>query len=782
MLNSGQDIRHRLAIARLPAMPHILIQLLKLCQGSELSSDGEVHSQEKWLNDCAELIAKDAAITIKIMGAATRSLRLPHRYKPGLREMLLALGMDAVKDLLIGESIAQVFDGFINSENSDLRGFWRHCYTAALAARKIAVMTDYPHLEEAYLAGLLHDVGRLALLSTAPQEYETLLSHIDDAGLCLAEKQTFAITHPEAGARMVEQFALDSFLADSILYHHQPVAQVVSAHPLIRIVMLADLIASHGANEPASEAAQLLFGLDADALRSICNDTEQRVQETAHYLNIDLGGTEQAMAVPYPSKRASNDANARDQLVLEVQQVILVSQTHRAFLGATTDVEVMLAVARSAKLQFGFDDVLFLMRDFEDDPALRGVALDPARQSFEEFSIPLRGGDAVSASVAQRQIVFLDATSNVHSLPEEQLFRLLRAEHMVCLPLFAGGQGLAGEQGVGDVQGFAGDHGLMGQHAVGVMIGGISAYRLAEIRSRSGTLRAFAAQAALAIDNVRVKAAEFARIAEKYHLAARWVVHEASNPLSIIKNYLAVLDAKVTRKESVQTEVAILSQEIDRVSQILRGLSDIQLQTSVHREPSGEKIGINQVVEEVINFLQVTAFVPPFIHLETRLHPETGGIKVDNNVLKQILVNLIKNAVEAIQEKTIQEKTGHIVVATPGFINRDGRLYTALTVQDNGPGIAPPILAKLFSPVRSAKSGDHAGLGLSIVHNLVQKLEGIIMCRSNGAGTTFELLLPVVVDVNAGSGNEVLGDAELEQVVAEKPSGRKHTGGKHGRN
>ena len=259
MLNSGQDIRHRLAIARLPAMPHILIQLLKLCQGGELNSDGAVPSQEKWLNDCAELIAKDAAITIKIMGAATRSSRLPQSYKPGMRQMLLALGMAEVKDLLIGESIAQVFDGFINSENSDLRGFWRHCYTAALAARKIAVMTDYPHLEEAYLAGLLHDVGRLALLSTAPQEYETLLSHVDDAGLCLAEKQTFAITHPEAGARMVEQFALDSFLADSILYHHQPVAQVVTAHPLIRIVMLADLIASHGASEPASEAAQLLF-------------------------------------------------------------------------------------------------------------------------------------------------------------------------------------------------------------------------------------------------------------------------------------------------------------------------------------------------------------------------------------------------------------------------------------------------------------------------------------------------------------------------------------------
>ena len=749
MLNSGQDtgqdIRQRVAVARLPAMPHILIKLLELCQSGNLGQSGNPGQAGDEEAGLADLIAKDAAVTMKILGAANRSAHPHHSNKPALQQAMLALGIDTVKTLLIGESVSQVFDDFTNSDHSDLRGFWRHSYSAALAARKIAVMTDYPHLEEAYLAGLLHDVGRLSLLSVAPSEYSTLLSHVDDAGLCMAEKQTFGMTHPEAGAWLIAQFSLDSFLADSVLYHHQPVEQLIAAHPLIRIVMLADLIASHGASEPALEVAQLLFGLDAEALLSINNDTEQRVKETAEFLKIDLSGTEQAMAVPYPSKRASNDGNARDQLVLEVQQVILASETRRSFSGANNELGVMSAVAKAAELYFGFVDVLFLMRDFEDDQCLRGVALGASRKSFSEFSIPLRGGGLVSDSVTQRQVTFLDAQSKKLSLAEEQLFRLLQAEHLVCLPLFAG------------------QHELVGQHGLGVIIASLPAYRLVELRARTNSLRAFSFQAAAAIDAVRFKAAESARMADKYRQASRWVVHEASNPLSIIKNYLAVLDAKVARKEPIQAEVAILSQEIDRVSQILHGLSDIQMDPSDFQiRSSGEMSGIKQVVGDVVRFLQVTGFVPPAIRLEALLQSEIAEIKVDSNALKQILVNLIKNSVEAIQGN------GEIVVAIPGHINRDGRLYCALTVQDNGPGIAPPVLAKLFSPVHSAKSGDHAGLGLSIVHGLVQSMEGIIMCRSDGNGTTFELLLPV----DTGS------DVDIEGIS----QSRKSIGDSYGRN
>ncbi|MDO8413266.1 MAG: HDOD domain-containing protein [Gallionellaceae bacterium] len=711
MLNSEQDIHRRLALARLPVMPHILITLMDCCQSEEME-----------LDDFANLIAKDAAVSMRVMGAVNGSAYSPYSHKPGLRQAVLALGMENLRTLLISEAVFQVLNNFNHPDDTDLRGFWRHSYTAALAARKIAALTDYPYLEEAYLAGLLHDVGRLALLAVAPQEYSMLLSHVDDAGLGEAEKQTFQITHCEAGAWLIDRFQLDSFIADSVRYHHQPLAQVATAHPLIGIVLLADLIACHGTGEPSAEAAQQLFNLDAAALLEICQETEQEVKQAAVSLHIDLVGTEQAMAVPYPSKRARDDSQVRERLVLEVQQVILAAETGRAFAYADDEISLMGAVAGSADLQFGFANILFLMHD-EPGRCLRGVALKATQQSVAEFSIPLADSGAVAVAAQQRQVAFIAAASSTLSLADEQLFRLLNTQHLVCLPLLAK------------------------THNLGVIIAATVPYRLDELRTRVNFLRMFSGQAATALDALHTKALESAQLAEEYRQASRWVIHEASNPLSIIKNYLLVLDSKIKRKESIQAEVAIISQEIDRVGKIIQGFAGIQV------EATKEMLGVNHIVAEVIKFLEITNYIPSAIHIQMQLQDEADEVKVDSNALKQILVNLIKNAVEAMPEG------GEVVVATPHYVNRDGHLYCVLTIQDNGPGIAPPVLAKLFSPIRSAKSGDHAGLGLSIVHRLVQDMGGMIMCRSNGSGTAFEILLPVNSASSTGIENkpEIMG-------------------------
>ncbi len=729
MNNSGQDIRHQLLIAKLPAMPHILIKLIDLCQNEDVG-----------LDDLADLISIDAAITMSVLGAANNSTDSHFSHKPSLRQALLALGMDGTKSLLTSIAVAQVFDGLTHSDNDDLRGFWRHSYTAALAAKKIAAMTEYPYLEEAYLGGLLHDVGRLALLSVAPAEYSMLLSHVDDGGLCLAEQQTLQMTHAEAGAWLIERFHLDSFLADSVLYHHEPVQQLVAAHPLIRIVMLADLIASHGASEPSISAAKTLFNLDAVAMRVICSDTDEKVNEAAKLFKIDLAGTEQAMAVPYPSKRANDEGNARDNLAHEVRQMILASEARRSFFRADSESELLSAVAKSAALQFGFENRAYLLQD-EVAQCLRGVALESTRQSFAEFSIHLAGGGAVAYAVAQRQIAFLDVESDLNSLVEKQLFRLLHAQHLVCLPLF------------------------VGQKIFGVVVGAVSACQLEELRSRPHSLRTFASQAAAGIEALRTRVTESGRIADEYREASRRVVHEASNPLSIIKNYLAVLDAKVKRKEPVQAEISILSQEIDHVAQILRGLTEIKIDTS------SEVLGINRIVNDVVKFFLVTGFIPASIRVEMKLQEDVARVKVDSKLLKQILVNLIKNAVEAI------EGEGEIVLASPSYINRDDRLYCVLTISDTGPGIPPPVLAKLFSPVRSVKSGDHAGLGLSIVHSLVQELGGIIMCRSSNTGTTFEILLPVDSEAGDDMDSHSQNLKAIEKHVGEKSYGEANYGG-----
>jgi nitrogen-specific signal transduction histidine kinase len=70
-----------------------------------------------------------------------------------------------------------------------------------------------------------------------------------------------------------------------------------------------------------------------------------------------------------------------------------------------------------------------------------------------------------------------------------------------------------------------------------------------------------------------------------------------------------------------------------------------------------------------------------------------------------------------------------------------------LRIKDNGSGMPASVLAKLFSPVQSAKAGENRGLGLSIVHRLVKTLNGSIDCVSTDAGTVFEMLLPASMAV-----------------------------------
>jgi signal transduction histidine kinase len=213
-----------------------------------------------------------------------------------------------------------------------------------------------------------------------------------------------------------------------------------------------------------------------------------------------------------------------------------------------------------------------------------------------------------------------------------------------------------------------------------------------------------------------------------------------NNPLSIIKNYLSVLDGKLAKREPVVGEMSILNEEIDRVGQLINGLADLQ-PTDTTRATD-----VARVVDDVLRLFRATDFVPASVQIVVRMQEEPAEIDGDADILKQILVNLIKNAVEALPDG------GKIEISNRGHVNRERKLYLELVISDSGPGLSAEVLANLFSAVRSTKEGKHHGLGLSIVHSLVKKMQGLITCRSGKTGTTFEILLPA-----RGSTSQVAG-------------------------
>jgi HD-like signal output (HDOD) protein/signal transduction histidine kinase len=691
------DIRNRLLVARLPAMPQILIKLIEHLQADDAG-----------MPELAALIAKDAGMTSKILAVANSSAYHRNSRAVGLEQSLVSLGTDMIKTLVISESVFQTFNSFPHSGSTDLRAFWKSSLTTAVIARDIAKQLEYPHVEEAYLAGLLHNVGRLALLATAPKEYAFNFTARDDEDLCAVEQRTLQITHAEAGAWLIERWNLDSFLADSVLYHHEPVSRLESAHPLIRIVRLAHVLAHHTEEDEAVAIGSGLCSLDDDALHVIINAAARQVEKSADYLGIDLAGADEI--VPPPAYMPPADP-VQQRLSEEVRNMVLVSEMGQTFARQQGETGMLEAMTRSARILFDFSSCVILLEN-PTGQALIGAAAGEHQQRLAEFSIPLAKGGAIAASAQQRKLALLarSAQGGPLGIAEEQLFRILGSECLVCLPLVAG------------------------QRCLGVLIGGAAAWQLPSYQKRERFLQAFGNQAAAALETALSERGharrQIAHVAEEYREASRRVVHEVNNPLSIIKNYLSVLDSKLARREPVVGEMSILNEEIDRVGQLINGLADLQPTDTT------QVTNVARVVDDVLRLFRATEFVPASVQILVRTQDEPAEIDGDADILKQILVNLVKNAVEALRDG------GRIEIANRGHVNRERRLYLELVVSDNGPGMSADVLANLFTPVRSDKEGKHHGLGLSIVHSLVKKLNGMITCRSGKTGTTFEILLP----------------------------------------
>lgn len=730
MHQSDHDIRNRLLVARLPAMPQILIKLIEHLQADDAG-----------MPELAALIARDTGMAAKVLAVANSSAYHRNGRAAGLEQSLVALGTDVIKTLVISESVFQTFNNFPHAGGTDLRAFWKASLTVAVIARDVARAMDYPHAEEAYLGGLLHNVGRLALLAAAPKEYAFNFGARDDEALCAVEQRTLQITHAEAGAWLIERWQLDSFLSDSVLYHHEPVERLEASHPLIRIVRVAHLL-QHGPlpaeQDQASAGAASLCGLAPALLEKIADGAARQVEQAARHLDIDLSGAD-AMLAGAPPAQAPVAAAApdlvRQRLSEEVRNMVLVSEIGQTFARQQGETSLLESVTRSARILFDFGATVTLLEDPTGQALVGASGGGDQQQRLAQFAIALARGGPLAGAALARKLAFIGRDQGVLGIAEEQLLRILGSDSMVCVPLLAG------------------------QRCLGLLVGAIAPWQVAGYQKRERFLQAFANQAAGALETAISSRGhaqrQLAHAADEFREASRRVVHEVNNPLAIIKNYLSVLDHKLARREPVAGELTILNEEIDRVGELIHGLAEVRPAASAAPRVTDAA----RVVADVLRLFRTTEFIPPSVDIVADMREQDGPAEVDADadILKQILLNLVKNAIEALP------LGGRIEVANRGRVNRERRLYLELCVSDNGPGLSDDVLAQLFAPVRSSKDGAHHGLGLSIVHGLVTQLHGTIACRSGRQGTSFEILLPLYSHASHGGAlpapSARLGDA-----------------------
>jgi signal transduction histidine kinase len=256
-----------------------------------------------------------------------------------------------------------------------------------------------------------------------------------------------------------------------------------------------------------------------------------------------------------------------------------------------------------------------------------------------------------------------------------------------------------------------------------------------------------AGHAAIALYVDEIKRRQAKRIEEERREAsttiARRITHEVNNPLSIIKNYIRVLRQKLPEEDGVQDELRIVGEELDRVADLVRQLSAFSGPQVGLREP----IDLNGLINDLIKIIKKSILPSSTYETHLSLDPKLPNVVTDKNSLVQIMLNLIKNAAEAMPEGgNIHIETKYVDAFGRRLIGEDNGDSggVRITVRDDGPGIPPAIQARLFEPSNTTKGESHYGLGLSIVRSLLKELGGGIECTSEeGKGTSFEITLPI---------------------------------------
>jgi len=177
----------------------------------------------------------------------------------------------------------------------------------------------------------------------------------------------------------------------------------------------------------------------------------------------------------------------------------------------------------------------------------------------------------------------------------------------------------------------------------------------------------------------------------------------------------------------------VLHRHAQRVARIAQGLLSFARESSGARGP----VDLNQVVEETLLLVE-KGVVESGITIRRALTPDLPPVHGDSNALQQVVMNLLTNARDALGSG------GVITLETSLVPGRSGMVR--LTVRDNGPGISPDVLPRIFDPFYTTKT-EGTGLGLSISYGIVRDHKGTIDVESlPGQGTTFILTFPSLAE------------------------------------
>jgi signal transduction histidine kinase/HD-like signal output (HDOD) protein len=644
---------------QLPSLPEVTLRALDAC-----------HQDESY-RKISEIVSADTALVARILALANSALYGPSTPIRSVDQALLRLGTRRFHTLVLTAALRQLLFELGGDEWQQLRDFWRHSLTTALTARALATLTRYPEPDEAFMLGMLHNIGELIAIKTPATE----------------TKQHYLDHQSDIAAELVSSWGLGPMAADAMRYQQALPSELRDAGHLVKLISLATRLALSDAAGIA--AAGTVFGLNEELTREINRRIGHEVSGMAASLGI-------------PLDEEYNGESASRQLKQTILRQAMASQAiNLADITGETD-KILAETVNSLTLITGLPALCF-GHSCENLVLLSGTTGD-----IPELAVTAKpGGSVLTEAFISGLPVSLGERSP--TVLDRQLLSLLHTPSLLAIPVIS-------------------DDDCPGVFALGTDNTQLpTTLELADIFTRQ--LSSVLANRPLPDEAAAADGKQLDQDIARDRL--RKQVHEVSNPLTIIRQYIYQLRGRLEDAD-VQQELDVIRDELDRAGNLL-----LQMSHTDATEYDSDSVELNPELESLARILEDSLFSSDNRNLKLILCNQPTLVAAGTTRIRQVVINLARNAAESLPDEG-----GTVEVRTSYPVWQNQRTWVEMEVTDTGTGIPDEIRDSLFSPVRTTKGEGHSGLGLSSVKQLVDDMEGIIACRTGQEGTTFRILFP----------------------------------------
>jgi len=740
----------------LPTMPAIARRLVELAAEPPGSDRAVPDSAAERIT---ALISSDQVLTAKLLSLVNRNRGGQVRT---VAQAVKELGLDAVRTVALSIKVFETFGESARSAGGlDHPAFWKHSLAVASACEMIAEALGLPiALEEAFICGLLHDIGKLALQQALPKSHGRALraARLHNGDLAEHERNIIGADHTVIGKRLAERWRLGEAVGEAIWLHHQPIEAIpaaISNRRLIGAVALADAIArrqrfgfsGNCAPPDAYEHLAAPLGLKAEALERIIERLGEKIQQRAEMLGLGEVTSESL----YREALASANAQlGRLNEQLRSKADALAGQA-RAFQHLRDFTEQLTPEATVVDVLERIANELASARGIEPAPAEPVVAYSIGRDEQGTLAVRLDGG-----APAWKTFSAADSPEpmNLAEMPAEEAARLVFAgaeEHDAWadlsahthLPLLCAGRWIGGAFLPAPRRSKLSD--ATSEQLCAAVAGAMAlALAIVQGRCRAITLSEQLTGASQVLAATQQALAETKTLAAVGEMAAG-AAHELNNPLAVISGRAQLMRSKARTAEQRKTW-QLIAEQSERMSSIITEMMEFACPpeaNAVQIDPE-ELLGRAAGAFGSSDHPQASA-----LNVDIQVEPDTPAILADPAQIEAVILELITNAANAAEPAPQVSVKGRA-----GELDRT----VLLTVADSGPGMDAETLARVFTPFFSAQqAGRRRGLGLAKARRYVESNGGKLWIRSQaGRGTAVYVQLPA-----ARGGRKDKGQADV---------------------